>query len=169
MKRRMLNLLTALPLVLCVAIVLLWVSSYRVCLMVTHVGAHGRSLWAESHRGAVFFTLHRTTTSIGVSDPPPGWDFDISAADEVVVYETNAGVPVRRWVPLRVFFDVFPMDTHVAVVPHWVPLVALTALPAAGLLRRLRRDRRRRFETCASCNYDLRATPGRCPECGTSP
>ena len=51
-------------------------------------------------------------------------------------------------------------------VPYW----ALVLVPgAAGWLigRRPRRRRRRlRRGLCAACGYDVRATPGRCPECG---
>ena len=55
-----------------------------------------------------------------------------------------------------------------AATPYWC-LFAIAALaPAAQLLLRLHRRRRARGGLCAACGYDLRATPGRCPECGTT-
>ena len=58
------------------------------------------------------------------------------------------------------------------VVP-FAPLVLMTAvLPAIYLARYAlqgRRGRRRRIAgLCSRCGYDLRATPGRCPECGAA-
>jgi hypothetical protein len=49
------------------------------------------------------------------------------------------------------------------------PVIPLTAVLPLLWLRRVRRDRRARemgSGLCPACGYDLRASPGRCPECG---
>jgi len=51
-------------------------------------------------------------------------------------------------------------------VPYWLAIVASVALV---LLRRLARRTVPRAGLCPRCGYDLRATPDRCPECGTIP
>jgi hypothetical protein len=53
-------------------------------------------------------------------------------------------------------------------VPIWAIAIAFAALPLVRALR-YRGERRRRVGFCARCNYDLRATTDRCPECGTTP
>ena len=54
------------------------------------------------------------------------------------------------------------------MVPHWLPAIVLLLSPAAWVARHHRRARRLRTGVCPSCGYDLRASPGRCPECGTA-
>jgi hypothetical protein len=58
------------------------------------------------------------------------------------------------------------------VIPRAAVLAGLAALPAAWLAtHRLAARRRRRLVArgaCAACGYDLRASPGRCPECGAT-
>jgi hypothetical protein len=58
----------------------------------------------------------------------------------------------------------------VIILPVWLPFVTFTAI-ATLLLARLYRwrriQKRARMGLCVSCGYDLRATPDRCPECGT--
>lgn len=46
--------------------------------------------------------------------------------------------------------------------PLIVFLLAILALTDAH-----KAERRRRLGLCAECGYDLRASPSRCPECGT--
>jgi hypothetical protein len=56
-------------------------------------------------------------------------------------------------------------------VPWWVPTLVASILPACwatGRWARSRRTRRADGNHCRSCGYDLRATPDRCPECGTA-
>ena len=49
-------------------------------------------------------------------------------------------------------------------------LFALAPLAwSAGFVRRRRRNRRARADLYQQCGYDLRASPDRCPECGTVP
>jgi hypothetical protein len=54
------------------------------------------------------------------------------------------------------------------VIPIWALLGASLVLPVIQLTRIFRRERALALNCCAVCGYDLRATPQRCPECGTA-
>lgn len=64
-----------------------------------------------------------------------------------------------------------------AEVPHWVVVLLSMLLPSSWIATSVRhwmgRRRSRRtvcsYGFCPGCGYDLRASPGRCPECGSVP
>ena len=64
------------------------------------------------------------------------------------------------------------LDVPLASTRHAVVAGVLFLLPAArsaaAVYRRHRHRHRADRNLCPSCGYDLRATPGRCPECGAA-
>jgi hypothetical protein len=69
--------------------------------------------------------------------------------------------------------EVKTRNAHVRIwlAPFWAPVAATTALPllrTIGFFKRRRRARLLKKNLCPTCGYDLRATPGRCPECGAA-
>jgi hypothetical protein len=84
----------------------------------------------------------------------------------------RAGFGLHRWEQLPKSTIPGPKYTNRylgVAVPFWL-LALLCAIPPA-LRWNPRRARRRRAAAglCPACGYDLRATPERCPECGTIP
>lgn len=60
--------------------------------------------------------------------------------------------------------------TTAVAIPGWAAVLLLapvTVIPLIPLARARRREHRRRLGLCAACGYDLRASTGACPECGT--
>ena len=69
-------------------------------------------------------------------------------------------------------FDPMPLHTakwhYVTLIfPYWALMLLLAPLPLQALYAALVRRRRRVSGQCAHCGFDLRASSGRCPECGT--
>ena len=159
MMRRLLNVLTVMSLLLCVAAAALWAWSYDTWM----VGVS---------RGRVVVLV--------VGGPPPDGEeyvrnylrLERTAADAwdglraaVTSSHGAAGFEYHRGATLNPGSS-FPFT--VAMVPLW-PLVPLTlALPAARLWLSRRRRKRALKGECPRCGYDLKGNvSGACPECGT--
>ena len=54
-------------------------------------------------------------------------------------------------------------------VPYWMLAAPAAAAAIACVALSIRASARRCAGHCLNCGYDLRESPGRCPECGTTP
>jgi hypothetical protein len=79
----------------------------------------------------------------------------------IAVYRYSWRDPVTRQ-----FYLVSPAP--MLVIPYWVLAIITAALPIVRFGVWWRRWRRHPEGCCSACGYDLRATPQRCPECGTA-
>jgi len=71
-------------------------------------------------------------------------------------------------------FDIQARQAQITAVdvPWYAIMIGASVWPSFWLIefRRRQRDRQHhRKDLCVRCGYDLRATPDRCPECGTIP
>ena len=165
-KRRLFTLASAVSLVLCAAVCVLWVRSYWREDIVVHSTPDGE-LTAASYRGAVYFDTGRRQK---LPATPPGIILRvIDPEDNSPAPAEWGGLHYSRWVPVRVVADhaLDAVPKSWVITSHWVFVCGFSALPAACLLKRITARRRRYSGLCPTCGYDLRATPDRCPECGT--
>ena len=114
---------------------------------------------------------------------PPGMrgEFSLRRGTPAVMLDSGGRVLLDRTkgLPPGVWGNVAPGSPHWGFpqtselrVPHWSLIVTGSLLPVGIALHSVGSRLRRRFTFkeghCRSCGYDLRASPGRCPECGAA-
>jgi hypothetical protein len=152
---------SAVSLLMCIAMLALWVRSYWVNDYVAFSGTDEdgaelsvASVWG-SNRGAL--SVYRvggawTTTRVVWRSPPA---------------KVSVG-PLTWWQRLGFGYRYYSYGgTITGGVPHAVPVALFVCLPVFWMSRRRQKWRRVNRGLCPSCGYDLRASPERCPECGT--
>jgi hypothetical protein len=183
--RRLFTLLSALSLLLCVGTCVLWVRSYS--------GAD-EVYWynAKIHRSTRSWWGARTLYGMVEIARKPFSEYPSHGSDSLVFSRRTLDVheafdetsdfdnvtPMYspdHWIHFGIYFYGYPHDRGEPwwslSVPLWMPAAANTMIPSCWLaLFTLRRKRVKRGQgRCLVCGYDLRATPKRCPECGTVP
>ena len=165
MRLRLLNVLTVLSLLLCVAVCVLWVRSHFVSEQYLWV-AHPST--APEHRFSVLAHSGQLSASWTRTPARRSGRFGKHFVREIT------RPPVQFWSKRpdgtttfwsRLGFAAWKGSAH---APAWSVAAALAAAAVVGARPwRWRWRRRRSPGLCPVCGYDLRATPGQCPECGT--
>jgi hypothetical protein len=187
--KRLRQTLTVLCLLLSLATAALWLRSawrsdqvsYQHTTITEADGSAGvrRSGWVESHRGRIELIGARVDYNgfnRGVPEGDQGWRYWSYAPDPSWIR-----VPIEGVLGFGIESSIWSSgpDPNASVrwshttlqFPHWFLVLLLAVPPAIAAVRWWRRRRRRRLDPdarpCPACGYDLRATPERCPECGT--
>jgi hypothetical protein len=176
MRRCLFNIVAGVSLLLCAAVSVLWVRSYRVSDQVDWRNARGwRSVQsAEGHVVVSMLVADWSRHPEEFRGPrhvreearaPINWLLFLggSRGDTWASWERGGFAWHERRNAQR------GLLYGMGVVPLWSMALVTAAAPVSWAVVRVRarlRDRRRGGMRCSKCGYDLRATPERCPECG---
>jgi hypothetical protein len=166
MKRRLFNLAAAVSLGMMLASVAMWMWTYRIGRAIdfngdyTVDGMHD-ALHVGAHRGWLKLTR---LADLGSEYPQAArtihlesyWSDATTAASaaHVGVFYLDSRHLVTGWWSVGVQF--------------WLLAILTGVFPLFWFVRYWRNRTRLSGGRCAHCGYDLRATPERCPECGTA-
>ena len=151
MKRRLWTIVAALSAVLFVTTIGLWIGSVWFTRLIWQIGD-------DPPRALVMPIKQRVVFRLVFGDDvraPSRVDMKLLVAD-LRIYRASLG----------------SYDTGTVEVPYWMLATVFVILPALWTVRFVRHRRRESWRSanrCLTCGYDLRATPERCPECGSVP
>lgn len=148
LRRRLFTMLAAISLVLCLAIVALYVRAFTARDEIhTSVFRHHCIIATFPHHVHVILANH-----------PAGGSYPTSLTRGLDQYPARGNYLQPRMSNTGAYWGVS--------IPFWLPLMFAASIPMWIAGRALRRRKRIGAGLCPICGYDLRATPDRCPECG---
>jgi hypothetical protein len=193
LRRWTLNVLTAISLLLFIATVVLWVRGhFRMDVLgitwKTPLYSVPDALACIAMGGDLTVRYESPQLGSPSSDDPEGFHFHHFSTPAIgsghVMRNIFLDTPLNSDRPLITgwmhagFGYVSAADTEygfkyrACILPLWGLALAFALLPAVrlpGFARTIRGGWRLSGGLCAVCGYDLRASPDRCPECGTIP
>jgi hypothetical protein len=165
-KRRLFNVLAGVSLVLCALVVVFWIHSRSGIEDFSIRRNDSLELWVS--RGQFGISL---TIAMNRSDEPR-WSFFHWSMDGQGWDRPANFLGFARFEDTSKQKSMFGPDVgheRGFVGPTVFLAAAAAMLPAMWVIRNVKRRKWRQSGFCAACGYDLRATPDRCPECGTIP
>jgi hypothetical protein len=158
-RRRVFNVLAAISLVLFVAVAVIGARSY-VSPDAQDMGISGTTTLKFSSGKAILVFLGRSAEIYVNSDS----------------VESLRGSATLQWKVIGFEYTIYDNTWFgggsIVIIPLWAIAMGTIFMPVAVLFAAIfRRGKVRRISSglCINCGYDLRATPDRCPECGTIP
>jgi 4-amino-4-deoxy-L-arabinose transferase-like glycosyltransferase len=184
MRRKLFTLAAAVSAVLCAAVCVLWLLTYQTSPIFTVGPRGGAGAWgAAFYRGQFCFMRTSWNPRPGPAPVRPGIPphaFHLREPDKLereMLIWWGAGDPEDQRLGVERFGIAagrpgsgfgLAYVRQMVVTPMWFLAILTTALPLAWVFRWRRRRARHERGHCPACGYDLRATPDRCPECGTA-
>jgi len=170
--RRRLPFFSVLLFLLLVMVMALWARSPRHADLLGVFSSAGHLQGVASDRvGLLFFA----------SDIPFGREYGLTADvmsaprdDFGQVHDTLYDKPHEKWHFSGFRFSAGKLDLtgtltcrySALIVPYWFLVLVLLPIPAGAFRRGWVTWRRKRKGLCLGCGYDIRASTGKCPECG---
>src|SRR4051794_18097681 len=169
-RRHLFMLCAAASLVLGVAVCALWVRSYYAFDAVL-LWTSRESLETKFSGGSVDGEIG-VVWSAGVAERPLKLHWVTRLWwEDAHLYQGMMPTCEHRCGPFGIDRDSLKSDPaahkYAVAFPHWFAACLLCTLPVRRGIDWYRGRRRRIAGACPRCGYDLRASPARCPECGT--
>jgi hypothetical protein len=176
--RILLKAATVLSLVLYIAVMVLWFRSYSTADTFAHAskGSPARAISLKSEHGGIslMLSIYNFRASKGewawqTAEPNDYPRLPQALADAASGDDRIWGKGKFQCYRMTLKLGAARVGLHALVMPHWAWIIACLLLPCVRAVALLRSRSRAGSGRCLACGYDLRATPERCPECGTIP
>jgi hypothetical protein len=160
MRRFTFNVVAVVSLVAGSVILVAWIRSWTLCDFVGYEGRVSSSICSEDGELHVaFWKLSQGNDRGFFAEVPSTLSVGLLYRHFITQYGASAGG----------FAIINGQPGLTITMPHWFALAVCEIVPVWWVFRRMGRVALKRREAeglCVKCGYDLRASPGSCPECG---